>query len=89
MVQFTDFSSNGRATGVVADTGYAIAAINYMWTKYNDQLITAAQTFTGFATYDRATENVRKTRPKVQKHRFKSEVRKKGTGHDFYLPCAS
>jgi hypothetical protein len=33
-----------------------------LWTKYNDQLIAAARTFTGFATYERATENVRKTR---------------------------
>jgi hypothetical protein len=33
MVQFTDFSSNGRATGVLADTGYAMPAIEYMWTK--------------------------------------------------------
>jgi hypothetical protein len=33
MVQFTDFSSNGRATGVLADTGYAMPAIDYVRTK--------------------------------------------------------
>jgi hypothetical protein len=65
MVQFTDFSSNGRATGVLADTGYAMPAIEYMWTKYSDQLIAAARTYTGFATYERATENVLKTRVAV------------------------
>jgi hypothetical protein len=29
----TDFSSNGRATGVLADTGYAMPAIDYVCTS--------------------------------------------------------
>jgi hypothetical protein len=54
VVQFTDFSSNGGATGALADTGYDMPAIDYMWTKYNEQLIAASRTFTGSATYESA-----------------------------------
>ena len=33
-VLFTEFSSNRRATGVKADTGYSLHALEYVWEKH-------------------------------------------------------
>ena len=47
-VNFLDFSSNGRATGVKFDTGYNLNAVQVVWEKYGRALIRAVKHYKGF-----------------------------------------
>ena len=47
-VNFLDFSSNGRATGVKFDTGYNLNAVQVVWEKYGRRLIHAVELYKGF-----------------------------------------
>ena len=47
-VNFLDFSSNGKATGVKFDTGYNLNAVQVVWEKYGRRLIHAVELYKGF-----------------------------------------
>ena len=47
-VNFLDFSSNGKATGVSFDTGYNLNAVQVVWEKYGRALIRAVKHYKGF-----------------------------------------
>ena len=47
-VNFLDFSSNGKATGVKFDTGYNLNAVQVVWEKYGRRLIRAVELYKGF-----------------------------------------
>ena len=44
-VNFLDFSSNGKATGVKFDTGYNLNAVQVVWEKYGRRLIRAVELY--------------------------------------------
>ena len=64
-VLFTEFSSNRRATGVKADTGYSLHALEYVWEKHKPALLDAARTFKGFEMYARSSQKRLETRVAV------------------------